>query len=576
MLRLRTVRQKLIALVGLSLFVIAAALFVLRWVLQQQLRHEATARVDSASIAFGDEMDEQIGDLGIVAHVLGTSNGVKDGVQKNDPAKVKRIAQRFLDAYPNMDMLFVAPDGKLIAQLGCEDPVETVGAIEGLGDVLHGTAFRGLLDHGCQKPGDKVPPAYAIATPIDGGGAIILCLPYTTDLLEDIAKKLHMELSLVSPTDKIISNTKAYPVGGGLRHAPNLTVVKVKDRWWLSGRFQPVDLSNAKGRYTIVAALDVTELEVVVRHNLMMSGLFIGIAALLSIGAAWRLASVMSNALSRVSLAHRKLQEQAEYTEVVGVETGDELEELADGFNNMVEGLKERDRIRKENDRLRDTFGKYMTASVVEHLLAGRVQPGGELLPVTILFSDIRSFTTISENMEAKALVALLNEYFSEMVGIVMEEEGVVDKYIGDAIMAVFGAPVPRADDAKRAVRAAVRMRVALAKLNESLAARGMQTLRTGIGIHTGEVVAGNLGSEKRMEYTVIGDAVNLASRLESATKELGVNVLISDDTYELTKDVIEARPVKEIHVKGRAKPVMTYEVLGLKGEALLPTEAVA
>ncbi|MEO8876224.1 MAG: adenylate/guanylate cyclase domain-containing protein, partial [Polyangiaceae bacterium] len=149
----------------------------------------------------------------------------------------------------------------------------------------------------------------------------------------------------------------------------------------------------------------------------------------------------------------------------------------------------------------------------------------------------------------------------------------VVDKYIGDAIMAVFGAPVGKPDDAVRAVRAAVRMRTALATLNVSLKARGMQTLRTGIGVHTGEVVAGNLGSEKRMEYTVIGDAVNLASRLESATKELHVNILISEDTYELTKDAIEVRQVKEIHVKGRGKPVMTYEVLGIKGEPLLPVD---
>ena len=568
MLRLRTVRQKLIALVGVSLFVIAAALFVLRWVLQEQLRHEATARVESASIAFDDEMDEQIGDLEIVAHVLGSSTGVRDGVQKDDPAKVKRIAQRFLDAYPNMDMLFVSPDGKLIAQLGCTDADDTLSFLEGMGDVLHGASYRGLVDHGCEKPGEKIPPAFTIATPIEGGGAIILCLPYSADLLEDAAKRLHMELSLVSPTDKIISNTKAYPVGGGLRHAPNLTVVHFKDRWWLSGRFQPDELASDKGRFTVVAALDVSELEIVVRRNLMLSGVIIGLAALLSIAMAWRLASVMSNALTRVSVAHRKLQDHAEYTHVTGVRTGDELEELADGFNAMVEGLKER-------DRMRNTFGKYMTASVMEHLLSGKVQPGGELLPVTILFSDIRSFTTISENMDAKALVALLNEYFSEMVGIIMQEDGVVDKYIGDAIMAVFGAHVPREDDAKRAVRAAVKMRTALSKLNESLKARGMQTLRTGIGVHTGEVVAGNLGSEKRMEYTVIGDAVNLASRLESATKELGVNVLISEDTYELTKDVIEARPVKEIHVKGRAKPVMTYEVLGIKGEPLLPKDVV-
>jgi adenylate cyclase len=138
--------------------------------------------------------------------------------------------------------------------------------------------------------------------------------------------------------------------------------------------------------------------------------------------------------------------------------------------------------------------------------------------------------------------------------------------------MAVFGAPVPKADDAINAVKAAVRMRKALQELNKRLEERGVPTLRTGIGIHTGEVVAGNIGSEKRMEYTVIGDAVNLASRLESSTKDLGVNVLVSEDTYELTKHIAEYRPVKEITVKGRKAPVMTYEVIGLKGES--PLEA--
>jgi adenylate cyclase len=187
------------------------------------------------------------------------------------------------------------------------------------------------------------------------------------------------------------------------------------------------------------------------------------------------------------------------------------------------------------------------------------------------LFSDIRSFTSISEKMDAKALVSLLNEYFTEMVDVVIKEDGVVDKYIGDAIMAVFGAPVTKKDDAIHAVRAAVGMRKALAHLNEKLKERGMKPLKTGIGVHTGEVVAGNIGSEKRMEYTVIGDTVNLASRLESSTKELGVPVLISNDTYQLVKDHIDARAVKEITVKGREKPVMTYEVLGLKGETASP-----
>jgi adenylate cyclase len=246
------------------------------------------------------------------------------------------------------------------------------------------------------------------------------------------------------------------------------------------------------------------------------------------------------------------------------IHTGDELEDLAIGFNTMVDGLQER-------DKLRTTFGKYMTQTVIEHLMNGKVQLGGETLTVTILFSDIRGFTTISEEMnDAQALVALLNEYFTEMVSIIIQEDGVVDKYIGDAIMAVFGAPVSKPDDAVRAVRAAMRMRLALAELNQRLVLRGVSPLRTGIGIHTGEVVAGNIGSEQRMEYTVIGDAVNLASRLETSTKELQVDVLISEDTYELVKNTCETRPIGQITVKGRVEPVMTYAVRNLR---LQPTK---
>jgi adenylate cyclase len=309
----------------------------------------------------------------------------------------------------------------------------------------------------------------------------------------------------------------------------------------------------------MLAALDVTDIHKIVERNLAYALGILAIAAAISVGFGSQLAGVMSRALRSVNDALRRV-EQLDYVHVEPIKTGDELEQLAKGFNHMVDGLKER-------DKLRTTFGKYMTAAVMEHLLAGKVSLGGESLKVTILFTDIRSFTTISEKMDPQQLVALLNEYFTEMVGIVMQEDGVVDKYIGDAIMAVFGAPVPKPEDAANAVRAAVRMRRALQDLNKRLEARGMPVLRTGIGLHTGEVVAGNIGSEKRMEYTVIGDAVNLASRLESNTKELGVNVLVSEDTYELTKHIADFRPVKEITVKGRKAPVMTYEVTGLKGE---------
>src|SRR5690606_8766258 len=152
------------------------------------------------------------------------------------------------------------------------------------------------------------------------------------------------------------------------------------------------------------------------------------------------------------------------------------------------------------------------------------------LVPVTVLFSDIRSFTSISENMDPRELLDFLNEYLSGMVESVLQHHGVVDKFIGDAIMAVFGAPVPEPEDPLHAVCAALAMREKLAKINEGFVERGLPEIRTGIGLHSGQVVAGNMGHSERMEYTVIGDTVNLASRLEGLTKELGCDVVISDD----------------------------------------------
>jgi adenylate cyclase len=566
MWKMKTVRMKLFALVGVSMALILVSVFVLRWLLHEQLLEEVNDRVEEGHKAFQEELDDDIDDATLAAHVIATSTDTRNAMIAKDPIKAKALGQTFLNVYPDIDILFVAPDGSVITSLGCDSPPTTLKGLGDVNQVVQGKQFIGLIEHGCESTTTSAPPAYVIAIPVEGAGAIVLCLPYSESFLNNAGVKLGLELSLISPDGQIIDATTHYPKGAGLRRAANLAVVQHEGRTWIAGRFQPKELMGPKGSYTIVAGMDVTDVEAVVTRNLNFALAIIFFAAIISIGTALRIASTMSNAVSLVSDAHKKLADHAQYVPVTGVNTGDELEQLATGFNSMIIGLQERDRDNK-------IFGKYLTAQVMDHVRAGRVEPGGELKPVTILFSDIRSFTTISENMDAQALVALLNEYFSEMVGIVMEENGVVDKYIGDAIMAVFGAPVGREDDPIRAVRAAVRMRQALAKLNISLEKRGMQQLRTGIGIHTGIVVAGNLGSEKRMEYTVIGDAVNLASRLESATKELQVNVLISEDTYELVKESIDAKPVKEIHVKGRGKPVMTYEVLGIKGEAPLPKD---
>jgi adenylate cyclase len=563
-LQLPTVRAKLTALVSLSVVVMLAALPVLSWLLHRQLVDEVDDRVTEAERAFQTELDDDLADLTLASRILSADGATSRAIQAGNADRARQLAQVFVGVYPNIDVLILDAHGKVLAQVGCEHPPDAVAGAPELADVPKGNEFKGVIEHGCEAA-PYAPPAYVIGAPIAGVGGVVLCMPVDAEYLRNSSAKLGLELALavLGDDNKVVGATTEFPSGAvGAAGKTDTSIVAAGARSWAVQRFEPRQLHGRLGNVSMVAALDVTDIQTIVRRNLLYALAILAVAAVVSVALGSRLASIMSLALRRVNTALQRV-EKLDYVHVEPVRTGDELEALASGFNTMVDGLKER-------DKLRTTFGKYMTETVMQHLLAGKVQLGGESLKVTILFTDIRSFTTISEKMDPQQLVGLLNEYFTEMVGIVMNEGGVVDKYIGDAIMAVFGAPVPKPDDATNAVRAAVRMRQALQRLNARLAERGQPTLRTGIGIHTGDVVAGNIGSERRMEYTVIGDAVNLASRLETNTKDLGVNLLISEDTWALTKDTIEARPVREITVKGRKQTVMTYEVTGLKGEPSL------
>ena len=217
-----------------------------------------------------------------------------------------------------------------------------------------------------------------------------------------------------------------------------------------------------------------------------------------------------------------------------------------------------------EEKRVRSTMARYMSAEVADELLAaGDAGLSGKDQTVSIMFSDVRGFTKMAETMGARETVSVLNAYFTDMVDVIFEHGGILDKYIGDAIMALFGAPFPKPEDPDNALAAANDMLGTLKNFNARQRAVGLTELEIGIGLSTGNVIVGNIGSVKRMEYTVIGDAVNLASRLESANKFYGTRILLSDFTVAALKAPALLREVDLLRVKGKDRPVAVFEAVG-------------
>ena len=246
-----------------------------------------------------------------------------------------------------------------------------------------------------------------------------------------------------------------------------------------------------------------------------------------------------------------------EYDVQTGITTGDEFGLLSDTFNDMAISL-------KEKEIMYDTFGKIVTPEIRNWLLQGNTNLGGETVCATILFCDIRGFTSISEQIKPEQVVTLLNKYFSTMEQCIVEHKGIINKYIGDAIMAIFGVPVPNENQALDAYKCSIDMKKRLIELNKELESENLPPIKFGIGLHTGNVLAGNIGSNRRMEYTVIGDAVNVASRIESLCKEYNCDLLISETTIEKINNsnepINDFISIGETEIRGRKTKINIYK----------------
>jgi class 3 adenylate cyclase len=303
------------------------------------------------------------------------------------------------------------------------------------------------------------------------------------------------------------------------------------------------------------SGLDETDINGIILSLQVWVVVLIFVSMLVMVALALVLAFGVTRAVKEMAAAMEKVEEGDLDTQLP-ISTTDEFAQLFEGFNLMTEGLNER-------ERLRDAIGRYLAPELAEEVMKRGVQLGGQMVSATMLFADIRGFTTISEKLSPADVVDLLNRYFAAVEPAIQKNGGWINKFGGDSLLAVFGAPVPHTDHARRAVSAAVAMRAALRNFNFGQVANGDPQIQIGVGIHTGPILAGNVGSPTRMEYTVIGDTVNVASRIDGLNKDWNTDILISADAWEAAglNGTVQVRAMPPAALKGKSQLTQLYAV---------------
>lgn len=305
----------------------------------------------------------------------------------------------------------------------------------------------------------------------------------------------------------------------------------------------------------LAAGLDTQDVNTIMLSLQLWVGVLVAVSMAVMVTLSVVVAMGVTRAVREMVTAMQKV-EAGDLDTQLPVTTTDEFAHLFDVFNLMTEGLNER-------ERLRDAIGRYLAPELAEEVMKRGVRLGGQMVNATMLFADIRGFTTISEQLTPEAVVDLLNRYFATVEPVIQEHGGWINKFGGDSLLAVFGAPVPHEDHAQRALRAAVGIRAALRAFNQAQTAAGEPPVHIGIGIHSGEILAGNVGSPARMEYTVIGDVVNVASRIDGLNKDWGTDILVSADAWAAARleGQVAVRAMPPVALKGKTQLTQVYAV---------------
>jgi len=270
------------------------------------------------------------------------------------------------------------------------------------------------------------------------------------------------------------------------------------------------------------------------------------------------LAYFLSRSISKPLLDIKRVINEVENNNLdarVKIVSNDELGGVAEGLNRMISSL-------RENQSIKESFGKFVSQEIRDEILSGKTTLDGEMKRATLLFSDLRDFTPLVEQNHPRQVVSLINQYFNEMSLAIQSCKGLILQYVGDEIEAVFGAPIDCGDHPDMAVKAALEMRKRLNALNKRFEQQGLGALSHGIGIHSGAVLAGNIGSEDRMSYALVGDTVNLASRIEGLTKTYASDIIISQTTFNLLTESYATEKLDAVKVKGKDDEIIIYRVL--------------
>lgn len=352
--------------------------------------------------------------------------------------------------------------------------------------------------------------------------------------------------TVIHPDPVVMSDRKSY------RQHPLLTGKGDREAWM--GASAPVEPLG----WTVLVEQASSEALALIDERFRDSLLFAAAALVAAVALGFLAVRVVTGPLKRLEAAAASLA-AGQLGAKVDVRGTDELAQLAASFNRMSEGLQDR-------ERLRLTFSRYVSDAVATRILreANDLDLKGELVEVTVLFLDVRHFSHLADRYPPQMVVELLNAYFERIVRVITEHEGVINKFIGDAIMTVFGVPKEIPDPEHRAVQAALEIQRMVRDLNRERSERALEVLEFGIGVNTGAAIAGNIGSKERLEYTVIGDAVNVAQRLQAMAGAGEVH--ISTATYGRLKGRFEVEHRGEVKVKGRERPVDIYKVVAQRG----------